>query len=206
MSRDLCGHTVTPEFGRQALGEIAELNESFIALLARLYSVGPGPDATVLEVPAEQIEQLVRLTRPATRRLTHCAVTLFDLHLNDRRFWSQERPHGEHYRQCVASDASLAGEIMLFSLSAMMYLRHLAGVNRFLARLSFSVSSSVLDYFVSLPIAHLQKVARTHPGLLRARLGGNHDAWAELVRLVRRNDAQPMVPPRLLGYQHVSRR
>ena len=200
MSTDLCGDAVTPEFGRQALGEIAELNESFIALLARLYAIESDPPVAVLEMPAEQIGQLVGLTRPATRRLTHCAVTLFDLHLDDLQFWSQQCTGGERYRQCAITDASLRNELKLFTLSALMYLRHLAGVNRFLARLSFSVSAVVLDYFAGLPIVRLREVASTHPGLLRGRLGGNNDAWAELVRLVRRNDAQPMVTPRLLGY------
>lgn len=207
MTGDLTGNVIEPELGRQVLAEIGDLNAGFIELMLQQNRVGAGA-ATVLALPVAQAERIAALRPVARQRLTHCAFALFDLRLEDAGFWDEVDGSGapDQYRAHDCGDPAVQRGVELFTLAALMHLRHLATVNRFLAGLSFGANDEVLEAMLRLSLMQLQAVAAAHPGLLCCRLGTRPDAWRILVQLARRTDGHPMLPARILGFQHTDPR
>ena len=192
---DLTGDVIEPELGRHILAELASLNAGFIDLATSRVN-GHGLFA------AEQQSSLTALSDAARRRLAGCAFALFDLQLCNLQRWRQLRAGG------VSDDLTISGhagnhEIGLFTLSALMYLRHLADVNDFFARLSFGVLPGVLRIISTLPISRLSVIAHDYPGLLHTRFCGQPGAWTDLLRLANRSDTGTLLPATILGYQHL---
>lgn len=204
MTFDMTGKVLAPELGQRVVDDLAALNEDFLNLLsdARRHA---GASATVLSMPVAQIDAIEGLKAPARKRLTHCAFTLFDLRLDDTPFWSapiDQRDAVQRPDEFVA-DAALDKRVGLFTLCALMYLRHLGCINRFLAKLSFGAHDEALKALGAARLDTLQQIVLHCPGLLRCRLGTNADAWTNLVRLARRTDGRPLLPARILGLQHL---
>ncbi len=200
-SNDLTGDVIDPDLGRHILAELADLNADFIALAIKLDDAG---EHTLM--PSGQVDELRRLTEPAVRRLSGCAFALFDLRLQDTALFQALRD-GEiaaELSQVDEQDADNVRSIKLFTLSALMYLRHLAEINRFFAGLSFDAAPETLDIVNGLPLNRLRDIADACPALLRSRFGTFPRAWDDLLKLARRNDTEPMLPSKILGYQHLS--
>lgn len=209
-ANDLTGNVIEPELGLHILSELADLNADFIELMAN-----PGHAAGLLAMlPTEQIEQLQQLSKPAIRRLTSCAFALFDLHLQDADLWrslssgktpvefagaTHEVPQGMTH----GTTEGTTDYTRLFSLAALMYLRHLADINRFIAKLSFGASATALEVISDLPLSRIREIAEKYPLLLRSRFGSHPGAWTELLKLAKRNDTEPMLPAKILGYKHL---
>lgn len=203
---DLTGNVIEPELGQHILAELAELNADFIDLITGAGTSGHQQMASVL--PEDQIDQLHGLSKPAIRRLTSCAFALFDLRLQDAQTW-RSLGAGNLPIELVADDPELAQatrrSVCLFTLAAMMYLRHLTDINRFFARLSFGAAPVALDIVSTLPLNRLREIADRYPTLLRSRYTEHPQAWSELLKLAKRNDTEPMLPAKILGYQHLYR-
>ncbi|MBT8144613.1 MAG: hypothetical protein KJO55_07925 [Gammaproteobacteria bacterium] len=190
--------------GRQLLADIAGMNLDFIRLLQQL-SCTITDDRALLSMPSAQAMQLGQLSQTAQRRLARSGVTLFDLRFGDRDFWQSifDGKEPERYRcTCIDAGQDLV-EIQLFILGALLLLRHIAIHNRFVACLGFSVDDTFLDRYLQLESRRLRQIAASCPGLLQSRPHGSDDAWGELMRLARRTDGQPLLPARMLGYQHM---
>lgn len=200
-SNDLTGNVIEPKLGQQILAELADLNADFIDLITDMKH-SRQRSATVL--PDEQIDQLRALSKPAIRRLTSCAFALFDLRLQNTELW-RSLSAGKVPEELSAQSGQVTRRVGLFTLSAMMYLRHLADVNRFFATLSFAASPTALDVVRTMPLNQLGDIADKHPTLLRSRFGQHPQAWTELLKLAKRNDTEPMLPAKILGYQHLYR-
>lgn len=202
MSEDLTGNVVAPELGQRVASDLADLNDAFLEVLAAARSLCADTEA-LLAVRPEHIDAIARLRPPARRRLTHCAFALFDLRLDDLRFWRAPQGSPAPVRDGAESiDGTLEHRIALLTLCALMYVRHVATVNRFLARLSFGATDDALDAIAATDLVSLQRVVADHPGLLRGRLGADDDSWSDLLRIVRRGDGQPLLPARILGLRH----
>lgn len=202
MSEDLTGNVIAPELGQQVVSDLADLNEAFLAVLADARR-RRADTAALLAVRPEHVDAIERLRAPARRRLTHCAFALFDLRLDDLRFWRSPRAGPALVRDGAAIiEQALEQRIALLTLCALMYARHVATVNRFLARLSFGASDEALAAISATDLGVLQRIVADHPGLLRCRLATDGDAWPNLLRIVRRGDGQPLVSARILGLRH----
>ncbi|MBT8137021.1 MAG: hypothetical protein KJO54_08430 [Gammaproteobacteria bacterium] len=194
-SVDLTGDVIEPELGRHILAELASLNAGFLDLATSRVN------GHAL-LPADQQSALAGLSDAAKRRLADCAFALFDLKLCNVQCWRQLRAGG------AGDELRISGhtdnhEIGLFTLSALMYLRHLADVNRFFARLSFGAPLDVLRIISTLPISRLRVIAHDYPGLLHTRFCSQPGAWAGLLRLASRSDTDTLLPATILGYQHL---
>jgi len=200
-ANDLTGNVIEPELGRHILAELADLNADFISLIKSTESCIHRPS-----LPDEQIEQLRALSKPAVRRLTNCAFALFDLRLQDADLWRAlgdgKPPKGFSVNDALGGN-ELHGPVRLFTLSALMYLRHLSDINRFFAKLSFGVSPEVLEIVSKLAINQLREIANRYPTLLCGRFGQHPQAWTDLLKLAKRNDTEPMLPAKILGYKHL---
>jgi len=198
---DLTGDVIEPDLGRHILAELAELNSDFIELVDE----SSHDDSSDSFMPPRQFDALRSLRKPAKRRLTGCAFALFDLRLQDVALW-RALTAGE-IRDALSEtgcNETTQRKIKFFTLSALMYLRHLAEVNRFFARLSFDASAETLDIIKTLPLNQLRAIADNCPGLLRGRFNDLPEAWSELLKLAKRNDTEPMLPAKILGYQHLN--
>lgn len=195
---------VPAQTGQRVVAEIADLNEAFIRLLSRLNA---GQVQQALGIPAGEVQQLLALNRTARRRLTRSAVTLFDLRLQDHSFWEAVFEHRRSplYRQVDGLNPDQVVELQTFCLAALLQLRHLAGLNRFLAGVCFCVSEPFAKAFMELRISSLRRLAVDHPGLLYSRPTVASSNWPELIRLARRIDGQQLVPARLLSYPFSTR-
>lgn len=194
-SVDLTGDVIEPELGRHILAELASLNAGFIDLATSRVN------GSVL-LPAEQQSALAGLSNAARQRLAGCAFALFDLQLRNVQCWRQLR-HGAVKDELRMTGYADRHEIGLFTLSALMYLRHLADVNRFFARLSFGAPPGVLRVISALPISRLRVIAHDYPGLLRTRFTGQPGVWTDMLRLANRSDTGSLLPATILGYQHL---
>lgn len=195
---DLTGNVIEPELGQHILAELADLNADFIALMT---DARHSP-LMLSMLPEEQIRQLRKLSKPAIRRLTGCAFALFDLHLQDARLWHSLAKRQTPELFAGTTPVAVNGT-RLFTLSAMMYLRHLNDINRFFAKLSFGASPTALDVISKLPLNRVREIAERYPLLLHSRFGSHPEAWTELLRLAKRNDTEPMLPAKILGYKHL---
>ena len=197
---DLTGDVIEPDLGRHILAELAELNSDFIELVHE----SSRDNSSDSLMPLRQFDALLSLRKPAIRRLTGCAFALFDLRLQDVALWralaAGEIPDALSGTEC---NETTQRQVKFFTLSALMYLRHLAEVNRFFARLSFDASPETLDIIKTLPLNQIRTLADHCPGLLRGRFDDLPEAWSELLKLARRNDTEPMLPAKILGYQHL---
>ncbi|NNF67601.1 MAG: hypothetical protein HKM98_08840 [Gammaproteobacteria bacterium] len=200
-STDLTGNVIEPELGRHILAELGDLNADFIALLLDDNSPFAGKNFSDAQAAA-----LGGLSKPAIRRLSGCAFALFDLELQNHLLWkslgtscTSEKVPGDSVVQTENSDRT-----RLFILSALMYLRHLAKINHFFAKLSFNAAPSVLRQISDLPLHQLRQIANQHPTLLTTRFSDYPDAWTDLLQLAKRNDTEPMLPAKILGYQHLA--
>ena len=198
---DLTGNVIEPELGLHVLTELADLNADFIDLITDAQYCGHRHLAGVL--PDEQIDQLRALSKPAIRRLTGCAFALFDLRLQNAELWRSLSAGRVPKEFAIQNTRPTAGRVSLFTLSAMMYLRHLADINRFFAKLSFGASPVSLDAVRTLPLNELRAIADKYPTLLRSRFGQHPQAWTDLLQLAKRNDTEPMLPAKILGYKHL---
>lgn len=206
MPDDLGEKALSPALGRQVLSDIGDLNEGFLDILLRIHARRSADTRDVLALPVAQADRVALLTPAARGRLTHCAFALFDLRLGDAVFWTTLAASGAPgcYRDQRPIEPVQQRQVELFALGALMHLRHLATVNRFIAGLSFATSDAVMDAIGELSLMQLQATVADHPALLECRLGARPDAWDVLVRLARRTDGQPLLPARILGFQHTS--
>ena len=200
-SNDLTGNVIEPELGRHILSEMADLNADFIELITRTDT-----SHCWRSLPDKHLDQLRALSKPAIGRLTRCAFALFDLRLQDAKLWHALRDCASPKAllvEDISNEPKTRGRISFFTLSALMYLRHLTDINFFFAKLSFGATPSAIDVVCNLPLNRLREIADQYPALLRSRFGQHPEAWTELLTMARRNDTEPMLPAKILGYQHL---
>lgn len=188
--------------------EQADLNYSFIDLLSSVHRERPEQDVdAVLGLRREWVANMAHMRHRKRREIAECTFALYGLHLQDAQFWGSVRPHHipeDYARHATRSSAELEQRLMQFSLTALMHAWYIASSNQYGARLLLGMPPHALQRVAALPVTLIEKVARSSPALLQARLAANRRFWPDLIACVDHGSKQQRFAAKLLGAQLIA--
>jgi hypothetical protein len=188
--------------------EQSDLNYSFIDLVSRAHREREEPShGPIFGLRPEWAASLHRMRHRKRREIAECTFALYGLRLHDARFWGSVRTHNIPDDYAVAETtcgAELEQRLVQFSLTAMMHAWYLASSNEYGARLLLGISQPAVRRVAALPVTLIEKVARTSPSLLQARLTGNRRFWPDLIACVDHGSKQQRFAAKLLGAQLIA--
>lgn len=185
------------------LNRVHELNRDYVELL--LAQPRSQHDAECL--PLRLLYELSELSSAARMRLAAAPLILFSLGFEDQPLWrtlledSRVAALPPMQDGCPVSSVS---PVASFCEVALFFAWHTTVLNRFAARMLFSMPDGLADRFVQTPLRRLRRIAAEFPGLLLPRWPANPAFWPDLVHFAAAGDWPRLEMAQLLGSQLIA--
>lgn len=177
-----------------------ELNRDYVELLVAQSQVCHD----VKGLPLQLLYELSVLSAAARLRLAAAPFMLYSLGFEDQHLWRAILED-----QCIAAPPdryaiSSAPPATAFCEVALFFAWHTAVMNRFAARMLFSMPDTLAERIAQTPLWRLRRIAAEFPGLLLPRWPANPAFWPDLLRFAAAGDWQRLEMTQLLGSQLIA--
>lgn len=184
------------------LNRAHELNRDYVELLLAQPHSEHDPEC----LPLRLLHELSELSSAARARLAAAPLMLFSLGFEDQPLWRAlledariaEPSPQDRYAVLTLSPAISFCEVALF------FAWHTAVLNRFAARMLFSMPGALADRIVQTPLWRLRRIATEFPGLVVPRWPANPAFWSDLVHFAAAGDWHRLEMAQLLGSQLIA--
>lgn len=177
-----------------------ELNRDYVELLVAQAKARHDVEG----LPLSLLYEISALSAAARLRLAAAPFMLYSLGFEDQHLWraivEDERVAAPQDRYVVAS----APPATAFCEVALFFAWHTAVLNRFAARMLFSMPDALGEQIVQTPLWRLRRIAAEFPGLLLPRWPSNPAFWPDLLRFAAAGDWQRLEMTQLLGSQLIA--
>jgi hypothetical protein len=177
-----------------------ELNRDYVELLVTQSQARHDVEG----LPLRLLYELAALSATARVRFAAAPFMLYSLGFEDQHLWrailEDERVAAPQDRYVVSSAPSATA----FCEVALFFAWHTAVLNRFAARMLFSMPDAIVERIVQTPLWRLRRIAAEFPGLLLPRWPSNPAFWPDLLRFAAAGDWQRLEMTQLLGSQLIA--
>lgn len=180
-----------------------ELNRDYVELLLAQPHSERDPEC----LPSRVLHEMSALSSAARVRLAAAPLMLFSLGFEDQPLWralledariAEPSPPQDRYAALTLSSAISFCEVGLF------FAWHTTVLNRFAARMLFSMPDALADRIVQTPLWRLRRIATEFPGLIVPRWPANPAFWPDLVHFAAAGDWHRLETAQLLGSQLIA--